>query len=156
MLTRRNIAAGLGISLVAPPALAEAITPVSLSQTPPPQAQVPPAEQPLLILDASLDQDARLTVPVSINDQGEYQFVIDTGADRSVLTPGLAERLALPRGPDGRVHGAPGSVTGPMNLKFEIAPDNTVTGLYFGLGGDMTLMGRKGGGRGGRGGGRGG
>jgi len=113
MLTRRNIAAGLGISLVAPPALAEAITPVSLSQTPPPQAQVPPTEQPLLILDASLDQDARLTVPVSINGQGEYQFVVDTGADRSVLTPGLAERLALPRGPDVLVHGVSGSVTCP-------------------------------------------
>lgn len=113
MLTRRNIAAGLGLSLAAPSALAEAITPVSLSQTPAPQAQVPPAEQPLLILDASLDQDSRLTVPVSINGQGEYQFVVDTGADRSVLTPGLAERLALPRGPDVLVHGVSGSVTCP-------------------------------------------
>ncbi|WP_454760053.1 retropepsin-like aspartic protease [Caulobacter segnis] len=108
MLTRRDIAAGLGFSLAAPPALAGAITPVSLSQTPP--APVPPVEQPLLILDASLDQDARLTVPVMINGQGPFQFVVDTGADRSVLTPGIAERLALPRGPDVMVHGVAGSV----------------------------------------------
>ena len=44
------------------------------------------------------------------------------------------------------------SVTGPMYIKFEVAPDNTVTGLYFGLAGDVTLMSKKGGGRGGRGG----
>lgn len=108
MLTRRDIAAGLGFSLAASPALAGAITPVSLSQTPP--MPVPPTEQPLLILDASLDQDARLTVPVMINGQGPFQFVVDTGADRSVLTPGIAERLALPRGPDVMVHGVSGSV----------------------------------------------
>lgn len=108
MLTRRDIAAGLGFSLAASPARAGAITPVSLSQTPP--MPVPPTEQPLLILDASLDQDARLTVPVMINGQGPFQFVVDTGADRSVLTPGIAERLALPRGPDVMVHGVSGSV----------------------------------------------
>ena len=49
----------------------------------------------------------------------------------------------------------PGSPTGPMTIKFEISPDNTVTGLYFGIGGDVTLLARKGP-RGGRGGGRGG
>ena len=42
--------------------------------------------------------------------------------------------------------------TGPQFIKFEISPDNTVTGMYFGLGTDVTLLGRKGGVRGGRGG----
>jgi CubicO group peptidase (beta-lactamase class C family) len=41
--------------------------------------------------------------------------------------------------------------TGPAFIKFEIAADNTVSGLYFGLGSDMTLLARKGAGRGGRG-----
>ncbi|HEV8216830.1 MAG TPA: DUF3471 domain-containing protein, partial [Gemmatimonadaceae bacterium] len=45
-----------------------------------------------------------------------------------------------------------GSPAGPMNIKFEVAPDNSVTGLYFGIGGDVTLLAKKGGGRGGRGG----
>jgi len=43
----------------------------------------------------------------------------------------------------------PGSPTGPMTIKFDVAPDNTVTGLYFGIQGDVTLLSRKGGGRGG-------
>lgn len=38
-------------------------------------------------------------------------------------------------------------VTGPQFIKFEISPDNTVTGMYFGLPGDVTLLGRKGAGR---------
>ncbi|HXQ76581.1 MAG TPA: serine hydrolase, partial [Gemmatimonadaceae bacterium] len=42
--------------------------------------------------------------------------------------------------------------TAPAFIKFEITPENTVTGLYFGLGSDVTLLGRKGAGRGGRGG----
>lgn len=42
--------------------------------------------------------------------------------------------------------------TGPAFVKFEIAADNTVSGLYFGLGNDLTLLGRKNtGARGGRG-----
>jgi hypothetical protein len=43
----------------------------------------------------------------------------------------------------------PGSPTGPMNIKFEIAPDNTVSGLWFGIGADLTLLNRKSSGRGG-------
>jgi hypothetical protein len=42
--------------------------------------------------------------------------------------------------------------TGPAFIKFEITADNTVTGMYFGLGSDVTLLGRKGAPRGGRGG----
>lgn len=34
-------------------------------------------------------------------------------------------------------------VTGPQFIKFEISPDNTVTGMYFGLPGDVTLLGKK-------------
>ena len=41
-----------------------------------------------------------------------------------------------------------------MYIKFEVTPDNKVTGVYFGLAPDISLLGRKGaaGGRGGRGG----
>jgi len=50
----------------------------------------------------------------------------------------------------------PSSPTGPMYLKFEVSPDNRVTGLYFGLAGDQTLLAREGPAGGGRGRGRGG
>jgi CubicO group peptidase (beta-lactamase class C family) len=46
----------------------------------------------------------------------------------------------------------PTAPTGPSFIKFEITPDNTVTGLYFGLAGDINLLAKKGGARGGRGG----
>ena len=46
----------------------------------------------------------------------------------------------------------PGTPTGVMPIKFEISPDNTVTGLWFGIGGDVALLSRKSTGRGGRGG----
>lgn len=42
----------------------------------------------------------------------------------------------------------PGAATGPLFIKFEVSPDNTVTGLYFGLGADIALLTRKGGRRG--------
>jgi CubicO group peptidase (beta-lactamase class C family) len=44
------------------------------------------------------------------------------------------------------------SVTGPMFIKFEVGPDNTVSGLWFGIQGDVSLLSKKSGGRGGRGG----
>jgi len=47
----------------------------------------------------------------------------------------------------------PSSPTGPLYIKFDITPDNRVTGLYFGLPGDQTLLTRSASGRGrGRGG----
>jgi CubicO group peptidase (beta-lactamase class C family) len=37
----------------------------------------------------------------------------------------------------------PSSPTGPMYIKFEVAPDGKVSGMYFGLAGDQSLLGRK-------------
>jgi len=34
-------------------------------------------------------------------------------------------------------------LTGPEFIKFEISPDNIVTGMYFGLPGDVTLLGKR-------------
>jgi hypothetical protein len=46
------------------------------------------------------------------------------------------------------------TATGPLFIKFEVSPDGRVTGLNFGIGGDISLMARKAAsGRGGRGGG---
>jgi CubicO group peptidase (beta-lactamase class C family) len=48
----------------------------------------------------------------------------------------------------------PSEITGPMFIKFDVSPDNTVTGLFFGLGADNQIVPKKAtGGRGGRGGG---
>ena len=47
--------------------------------------------------EAQLTQDRyeRLTVPVMINGDGPFQFLIDTGSQATAVTPELVERLAL-------------------------------------------------------------
>ena len=52
------------------------------------------------IIKAVRDSSDRLTVPVRIGKDGPYDFLIDTGAERTVLARGLAERLGLV--PNGR------------------------------------------------------
>ncbi|WP_419255278.1 retroviral-like aspartic protease family protein [Caulobacter sp. ErkDOM-YI] len=98
MLTRRILAAGLALSFLPQGALAE---------QPAPALTLPP--EPVLILDASLDLDDRLTVPVRVNGQGPFDFVVDSGADRSVLSAPLADRLGLAQGPNVLVHGVGGA-----------------------------------------------
>lgn len=44
-------------------------------------------------------QDQRMAVPVTIGDNDDYRFVIDTGAERTVISRELADRLALGAGP---------------------------------------------------------
>ena len=48
-------------------------------------------------LTASQDLSTRLTIEVMINGQGPYPFVVDTGANRSVISRELAAALKLPK-----------------------------------------------------------
>ncbi|VXC66993.1 retroviral-like aspartic protease family protein [Sphingomonas sp. AX6] len=43
--------------------------------------------------------DQRMAIPVTIGDNNDYRFVIDTGAERTVISRELADRLALGPGP---------------------------------------------------------
>lgn len=54
------------------------------------------------------DQQARMTVPVMVNGQGPFPFVIDTGADRTVISRSLADQLKLTLGPRAQVRGTAG------------------------------------------------
>lgn len=47
------------------------------------------------LVSAQEDKADRMTVPVMVNDQGPFQFVVDTGADRTVLSTELAANLQL-------------------------------------------------------------
>lgn len=51
-------------------------------------------EAPELVQGAN-DLSTRLTVPVTINGAGPYNFVVDTAAERTVISRQLAGRLAL-------------------------------------------------------------
>ncbi|MDB5701259.1 MAG: hypothetical protein JWL66_1458, partial [Sphingomonadales bacterium] len=60
----------------------------------PAQPVPPPPVQPTII-DSNADGAMRMTVPVTIRGSGPYQFVVDTGADRTVVSRELADRLGL-------------------------------------------------------------
>ena len=47
------------------------------------------------IVDSATDRYARMTVPVTIEGQGPFRFMIDTGAQATVVTRGLRDRLGL-------------------------------------------------------------
>jgi len=115
VLTRRILTTGLGATGLGAiglglPSLAQART-----QVPVPAPTIPPKPpgSEVLLLDAALDSIDRLTVAAFINGQGPFDFVVDTGADRSVLSRPLAERLGLARGPDVLMHGIGGSAVTP-------------------------------------------
>src|SRR3569623_631582 len=53
----------------------------------------------------------RMTVPVGVAGQGPFPFIIDTGAERSVVSRELAEKLKLDPGEDARVFDFTGGST---------------------------------------------
>ncbi|WP_164156901.1 aspartyl protease family protein [Sandarakinorhabdus rubra] len=53
----------------------------------------------------------RLFIEVKVNDNGPHRFLVDSGADRSVVSEGLALRLALPAGESVKVQGMAGAVS---------------------------------------------
>jgi len=53
--------------------------------------------------------DTRMAVGVVVNGQGPFRFVVDSGADRSVIGERLARTLALPTGQSVTLHGMAGS-----------------------------------------------
>lgn len=55
------------------------------------------------------DRERRMTVPVTIDGQGPFRFIIDTGSQKTVLADHLAARLALPNGPEVNVIGVAGT-----------------------------------------------
>lgn len=73
----------LSLALLSAPAFAQEV---------PGSASAAPAET----LATATDAANRMTVPIMVNGQGPFRFIIDTGADRTVISKELAERLALP------------------------------------------------------------
>jgi predicted aspartyl protease len=51
----------------------------------------------------------RMFIDVKVNDTGPHRFLVDSGADRSVVSDGLAAQLNLPAGEPVRVQGMAGA-----------------------------------------------
>lgn len=68
-----------------------------------PELAAAPAEVdtgPLYAASTTLDRIGRIVAPVMIDGQGPFRFIVDTGANQSVLTTRLAKRLGLPASAD--------------------------------------------------------
>ena len=93
-LDRRGVLAGVVVSLVAGRAAGQVLVDRrSPSLVPDASIYEPPAT-----LKAVFDLCRRLTAPVRVNGRGPFPFVIDTGANQSVISAGLAAHLGLAAG----------------------------------------------------------
>jgi len=76
------------------------------------------------------DYDSRMTMPVQIGQSGTYDFVIDTGSQRTIVATELAKRLALPQLPPVEIISMAGRVTvGSVQLGGLKFGDHVVTNL---------------------------
>lgn len=98
---------------------------VATSVPPPVAAPVPPtaldaidvtADEPRFVAPTRRDRIGRIWAPVTINGQGPFRLVLDTGASHSALTARVAETLglSLDTGHTAMLRGATGSVRVPL------------------------------------------
>jgi len=83
-----------------PPADPQAPAPAAVATA---QPQPQPTD-PGFALGFAADSWERMTVPVTIQGKGPYRFVVDTGAERTVIARDLAETLKLAPSGVARVH----------------------------------------------------
>lgn len=70
---------------------------------------------------------SRMTVEVNVNGRGPFKFVVDSGADTSVVGSALAAKLALPEGNRALLHGITESAMVDQVLVDELQLGPTVT-----------------------------
>jgi predicted aspartyl protease len=64
--------------------------------------------------DSLTDRLGRVVAPVMVNGQGPFRFIVDTGANRSVISAALAQRLGLTAVGEGIVHSVHGATPAPL------------------------------------------
>lgn len=75
-------------------------------------APLPPVETgsgAIDVVKTDIDQHDRMTVPVRIGTAGPFDFLVDTGAERTVLARNIAQRLRLPTSGTGLLIGIAGT-----------------------------------------------
>lgn len=107
-IDRRSLAAGLGLGL-AGSGHALALPRRNYNPNFPIVAEVQPnTPPPNQILETARDLYRRMTAPVLLNGKGPFYFVVDTGANQSVVSREIASALMLPAGPTVALHGVAG------------------------------------------------
>ena len=98
--SRRRFAGLLGAGLTAPTLARAAAPEPAIVATARPNAVAPDKA-----IETSFDPYRRMTAPVKINGRGPYFFVVDTGANQSVISSEAAAELGLPAGEPIMLHG---------------------------------------------------
>ncbi|WP_150292118.1 retroviral-like aspartic protease family protein [Sphingobium estronivorans] len=80
---RLRAALGIAVAIAAPPLAAQNRPALS------------PDEPPAVVRTVP-SPDSRITIPIQIDGKGPWNFVVDTGSQRTVISRALADRLALP------------------------------------------------------------
>ena len=91
---------------VLPDALIPATSDAGAIATPP---APPPTVEELVRLELGRDEAHRMRVPVRVQGRGPFPFMVDTGADRSVVSAELAAALGLRTDGQARVNGIAGA-----------------------------------------------
>lgn len=85
-------ALGIAIAMAGPPLAGQGLTQQDLTQN---DTALDPGDPPAVVRTIPAPDD-RITIPIHIDGKGPWNFIIDTGSQRTVLSRELAERLALP------------------------------------------------------------
>ena len=121
--SRRFVAQGLLTIAAAAPVLARAgiAPPTAPSIKSPPDSGAgkaanagrgPPQDAGSGAVRSASETDDRLTTAVYINGQGPFRFLVDTGAERTLLAAEIAAQLALPQGRPVLIEGITGDRPG--------------------------------------------
>ena len=78
---------------------------------PAPALDIPPGSLLDDVLQLGRDRSDRMTMPVQIAGMGPYDFVIDTGSQKTIVASEIAQRLALPSLPPVEIVSMAGRVT---------------------------------------------
>jgi hypothetical protein len=90
-----------------------------------------PDSEPLYATSTRIDRTGRILVPVFVNGRGPYRFILDTGANRSALSPRLVTELGLEIASDSviEVHGVTGSAALPAAKNVALKAGEIVMNL---------------------------
>lgn len=121
---RARMIASVALGLLAASAAAQEVpapTPLSPAEAADAEAAI---ADPATTVDALPDRQRRMTVEVLVDGRGPHRFVVDTAANRSVVSRELATRLALEQGPVARLH----DIAGVGPVQTVIVPSLSVGG----------------------------
>ncbi len=140
LIDRRTFGLLAGAGVACAPAASAA-----LIENAPASRLTPLANQPYVpptSLSTVADMYSRMTAPVRIADSGPFAFVVDTGANHSVIARELAAKLGLALGPDVEINGAAGVRAAPsaqttlklgarstVKVAFAVLPQADIGGL---------------------------